>query len=609
MPPPVKFRQQPGLALAHMVKPTTAHHGLFNQPAMDTAMWTLGAARRAAERRKIVPLETPTTGKPNVQLQLPKITQRASRPSGKKISSFANKCNAKTEAVMRAISCPPELRSEDSAIKSPTDHTLATEAKAMKLQLARIMDVVDSATVIPEKEPEPEPEPVKPTKRVRVSNPLLSQNTLPLRNAESNAKENIQWRLQQLRQWPDELSKLKGTVTQTIKERAKLGRGDFVLENLKCKAPDPDDVAERFKRRDEQLKRVREFVREAEEEVKQRAEHARQELEQKTLRGELAKQATFIAMEARKRDRFSLVWLPLVRAAARISRMGKVLTVTLQELETRERREVAAVVLQTFFRRKWLNEWKRKRIKRGFQGISRLLGRYSAWWAIERQHRAGALLTTFLTDSCKSSKIQNAIKTFFMHVKHIQDGWRKYHAWKSVVLEGRAELWDEIEKEVQDTWIHNKDRLRAMYRDSKKSREEVMRETGGFDMYNPPLAISTAIRDIRIEQDMKTAQRQLVLDNREYQAALDVYLLELRKNKSIDDARRCVTGSLSEEDSIVAKMRAPVKPRIILVPSRKHMTNLIETCRQELKAKDRADFVAKRQAAAETRERGGQWRC
>ena len=59
---------------------------------------------------------------------------------------------------------------------------------------------------------------------------------------------------------------------------------------------------------------------------------------------------------------------------------------------------------------------------------------------------------------------------------------------------------------------------------------------------------------------------------------------------------RGVTGTLNEEDSKVAQMVVPVKPIFELLPSKKYMASLIEAARQQVKDKDRADFLAKRQA-------------
>ena len=64
---------------------------------------------------------------------------------------------------------------------------------------------------------------------------------------------------------------------------------------------------------------------------------------------------------------------------------------------------------------------------------------------------------------------------------------------------------------------------------------------------------------------------------------------------------RGVTGHLKEEDSKVAQMVVPVKPILVLLPSKKHMSALIETARQIVKDKDRADFLAKRQEKSAAR--------
>ena len=206
------------------------------------------------------------------------------------------------------------------------------------------------------------------------------------------------------------------------------------------------------------------------------------------------------------------------------------------ERNINQREEAAAVLIQMWFRKKWWWGVKRKRLRRGFKSMSKAIAKYARWWAVERMKRGSALVLKFLDDCSKSNKVQNAIRSFFYNIGQIQAAWRRYLAWRGVVREGRVELWDRIEEENLENWTKAKVRLQAMYRDSNKSREEILRETGGFDMYTPPQAVPDQLRDEMIHGDLKSSQREYIAVNQRYMAELTEYLRERRKNMMIDQA-------------------------------------------------------------------------
>lgn len=145
------------------------------------------------------------------------------------------------------------------------------------------------------------------------------------------------------------------------------------------------------------------------------------------------------------------------------------------------------------------------------------------------------MVVNFLHSARHTCKVINAMHRFFQNVLSIQRSWRKFLKWRRDTLDLTRALWIEIENQPEaKRWCQT------------EITEDVV-------LLEPAEAV---VRDKIIEDDLQGCHAKVVALNTQYAADLKQYLVEMKKNKIIDEALR----ELGQESNLVAQMQLPTKP-------------------------------------------------
>eukprot|EP00656_Telonema_subtile_P042805 TRINITY_DN4870_c0_g3_i4.p1 TRINITY_DN4870_c0_g3~~TRINITY_DN4870_c0_g3_i4.p1 ORF type:complete len:639 (+),score=142.68 TRINITY_DN4870_c0_g3_i4:155-2071(+) len=522
------------------------------------------------------------------------------------MSEVVDRCNRTVEQSLRKLSATPSLTRTGAQRRGKRRASLQEiadrDCAGLQCQLESIMDKVGAER----ERRRPASADLSPMATPRQAAPArfdaeesggqllyVTHNLFPLRKS-NNSHEALEQRLVALRENVAERVVLSGAVTRVQKERAAGRKSNFVLENTKPRALAWSSPQERSRKRFEDralratLAKERRQIFSAHR--RERTQMTEQSLQDKLEHAEVNKLALMSQRERERCKAQAREWGHLIGQAARHGTLCQVLLATRQK----RRCQQAAMTIQRAFRRARA-VWKQKKLNKGQFLAAQLINRYAAWWRKERYRRSADTVVKFLSECGAHSKFQMGMRTFFFNIRSIQRAWRRYTQWKSVIWQARVDMWVEMEEDEHQNWAKNKLRLQNMFRESTRSREELLRQTGGFDMDKPPEYVSRHIRDELLWKDLRSTIEVYVVRRAQYRHDMyGVFLPSLRKNRMIDDSRRRITGHLTPGYSKVSQMVPPVFPLMPQRPSKRHMHGLIDKGRHIVNERDRGTEMSTR---------------
>lgn len=315
---------------------------------------------------------------------------------------------------------------------------------------------------------------------------------------------------------------------------------------------------------------------------------------QKVEHGEQVVRQRLETVFKNKKERFECLWLERIQASLAILHLGNKMLEQREWCRVQEMRRKAACQIQHKFRVGWFQKYKRKKIWRGFQAFSRVLARYVQWMRKERREKAAVVLLKFMADIEQANGCVKAIQQFRRKVCFLQRVWRRYLVWKEFIIEVRNQQFLDLESRTLVRYQKKLDKMRAVFRNSQKTKEEIGREAGGFDMYQEPESIRNNIRMQVIRADFKAKHRQHTVELIQYTQATEQYNEELRHAEIVDKGMASISGGVIDpEKSAVAKLVKPPRPGLTEELTAEELVALVK-CAKELQKKENIRLGAQR---------------
>lgn len=252
-----------------------------------------------------------------------------------------------------------------------------------------------------------------------------------------------------------------------------------------------------------------------------------------------------------------LSWFPLAALSGRMhvaaSHMRAMRGIRIVNL----RLSYSARIIQRFAEHWILENWRKKRIRRGLMKLKILLRIYRKGLMQRVKKRSVRILLSFCAAVSSEHPTSRAIRSFAFKMRIIQRCWRRYAVWMHQIVDTRCDQLQSTEDAIIAEW--RKKQQKALKLLKIDPTGETFGELKDFDVMDEPHPISPHIRSALALESFKLSQALHKAALAKDAVLFAEYMSELRKRVAMDKARE-VFGKEKDSKTSAQALDAPHRP-------------------------------------------------